>query len=332
MKAFELVLPRTLEETVRLLPKEDDLAARQRVRLLAGGQDLYGEMKDHLVEPDVLVNLKSLSGLDAIERQGDALTIGALVTLDTLERDPGVRASLPMLAQAAAAVASPQIRNVATVGGNLCQRPRCLYFRNEHALCLKKGGDECFAYGGSNKYNAILGGGPSYIVHPSDVAPALIAYDARVTLVGPEGERTLALEDFYVLPSDGDPTRETVLRPGEVLTKVSLPADRSGWKASYVKVRERDGFDFALTALALALRFEGERIAEARMVLGGVAPKPWRCAETERLLVGRTADDETARLAGEDALRLAEPLEHNGYKIPMTKGLITKVLRRLSGR
>ncbi len=337
MKDFALVLPRTLEEAIGALPARDALAERQRVKLLAGGQDLLGELKDRLLEPEALVNLKGIPGLDAIERVPEGVRLGALVRLETLERDPFVRAALPLVAEAAAAVGSPQIRSVATLGGNLCQRPRCPYYRNEHALCLKKGGRVCFAREGVNRHNAILGGGPSWIVHPSDLAPALVACGARVTLVGPAGARTLALEDFYVLPRDGDPTRETVLRSDEVLTGVLVPAAfvDGGWRATYAKVRERDAFDFALVALALALSFEDEartRIAEARLVLGGVAPRPWRALAAERLLAGRAPDEASARAAAEEALRGAEPLEHNAYKIPMAKGLIARTLAQLAGR
>jgi xanthine dehydrogenase YagS FAD-binding subunit len=330
MKTFEMALPRTVEEATKLLPTEDTLAARSRVVLLAGGQDLLGELKDHLIEPERVVNLKQVPGLDGLDTSfaiGKA-TIGALVTLERLEHDAGLRTQLPMVAEAAEAVGSPQIRSVATVGGNLCQRPRCLYYRSEHAKCLKKGGSECFSYAGHNKYNAILGGGPSYIVHPSDLAPALVAADATIELSGPQGARSMPLSSFFVLPSEGDPTRETILAPNEIVTGVALP-DRRGWRSTFLKVRERDQFDFALSAVALALRFDGVRVSEARLVLGGVAPVPWRCSTTEKLLVGRTIDADTCRAAGVEALRGAEPLAHNGYKIPMTRGLITKALMRL---
>ena len=331
MKAFDLLLPKTLDEAVAALPADAAFEARRKVKPLAGGQDLLTELKEHLEEPDALVDLKRVPGLGRLEPRPDGgLRLGALVRLAEIEKEPWIQERFPMLAEAATSVASPQIREAGTLGGNLCQRPRCWYYRNEQTVCLKKGGTECLAYAGMNKYNAILGGGPSYIVHPSDVAPALVAYDAEVTLRGPDGERTMPLERFYTLPSEGDVTRETLLAPNEVLTSVSIPGGKQGWRATYLKVRERDAFDFALSAVALALRMDGSTIAEARLVLGGVAPRPWRCASTEALLVGRTIDDETARLAGEDALRGAEPLEHNEYKIPMTQGLLTKALRALS--
>jgi xanthine dehydrogenase YagS FAD-binding subunit len=184
-----------------------------------------------------------------------------------------------------------------------------------------------------NKYNAILGGGPSYIVHPSDLAPALVSLDAYLKILRPAEQHVVPLEDFFVLPGDGDPTRENVLAPNELIEGAFIPGSRAshaGWRSTYVKFRERDGFDFALSAVALRLRMDGDRIAEARLVLGGVAPIPWRCASTEELMVGRKIDDALCAEAGEDALAGAEPLEHNGYKIPLTKALIAKALRKLA--
>ena len=331
MKSFEMLLPKTVDDAVRSLPNAEAFAERRKVKVLAGGQDLIGELKDHLEEPDTIVNLKGVSGLDRIEPlTGGGMELGALVTVADIESHDLIKKGLPMLAEAAASVGSPQIRAQGTLGGNLCQRPRCWYYRNEDTVCLKKGGTECFAAEGLNKYNAILGGGPSFIVHPSDLAPALVAYDAQVTLAGPDGEREVPLEAFYTLPSEGDVTKETVLGPNEIVTKVSIPGGRQAWRSTYMKVRERDAFDFALVAVALSLRMDGGTIREAWLTLGGVAPKPWRCTSTEKLLVGRKVNDATCRAAGEDALRLAEPLEHNEYKIPMTKGLLTKALRKLA--
>ena len=328
MKAFQLVLPKTVDEAVAALP--ESAAATDRVRVLAGGQDLLGEMKDYLVSPDKVVNLKGVAGIEGtIQGPDGELQIGALTRLAALEKDAELASSHPMLVEAAGAVATPQIRSMGTLGGNLCQRPRCFYYRNAQAPCLKKGGTECFSYGGLNKYNAILGGGPSYIVHPSDVAPALVAYDATIVVQGPHGERLVHADSFFTLPSEGEVTRENVLAANEIVTGVKIPAGREAWKATYLKVRERDSFDFALSAVALALRMNGDTIEEARLCLGGVAPKPWRCLSTEELLVGRKVDDETCRLAGEDALRMAEPLEQNGYKVPMTQGLIRRALQKL---
>ncbi|MEM7305865.1 MAG: xanthine dehydrogenase family protein subunit M [Planctomycetota bacterium] len=330
MKQFEMLLPGSVDEAAKSLPTDDSFEGRRKVKVYAGGQDLLGEMKEHLEEPDAVVNLKGIEGLDRIVPLGDGgLEVGALVTLRALEREPWIQERFPMLAEAAAAVGSPQIRAAGTVGGNLCQRPRCWYYRNEHTVCLKKGGDECFSFEGMNKYNAVLGGGPSYIVHPSDLAPALISYDAEVTLAGPGGERTLSLDEFYMLPSEGDVTKETRLAPNEILTRIRIPGGRQAWRSTYMKVRERGAFDFALSAVALALRLEDGTVREARLTLGGVATKPWRCPRAEKLLVGKRIDDATCRAAGQEAMRGAEPLDHNEYKIPMTQGLLTKALRKL---
>lgn len=328
MKAFELLNPVTLAEAAQLLPtKEGDESAR----LLAGGQDLLTELMHHLVEPDRVVNLKHVPGLDAIEWDaGGGLTIGALVTLQDLAEDERVLRELPVLAEAAESVGSPQIRAMGTIGGNLNQRPRCWYYRNEHAVCLKKGGTECFSYEGRNKYNAILGGGPSYIVHPSDVAPALVALRAEVVLVSPDGERRIALEDYYTLSSEGNVLRETVLAPNEILERVVVPAPAPGMKSTYLKFQERASYDFALSAVAICLWMNGKQVKAARMVLGAVAPKPWRVKRAEALLAGRKLDADTFKAVGEEALRGAEPLSENGYKVPLTKGLITRALQKLS--
>ncbi len=340
MKDFEYIQPADLGATVELLGEGEAGWAGTTRRAIAGGQDLYGELKAGIVEADSLVDLKGLPGGTAIEPRRDGnLTLGALVRLADLEQlDPAGPAS-GLVAAAAATVGSPQIRGQATLGGNLCQRPRCLYYRRPEAVCLKKGGDECFAYGGHNKYNAILGGGPSFIVHPSDLAPALVALDARVSIAGKGGKRDMLLEDFYTLPSEGDVTRETVLAPGDVLTRIEthLPlSDKmaGSWRSTYLKFQEREGFDFALSAVALCLRVAGEDIVDARLVLGGVAPRPWRCHRAEELMRGRSlaADDfdALANDAADAALAGAEPLDHNAYKLPLTRGLIRRALQRLS--
>jgi xanthine dehydrogenase YagS FAD-binding subunit len=332
MKAFELIQPKTLDAALEALPGARDPRAN-KVKLLAGGQDLLGELKEHLIEPEQLVNLKTLPGLDRIELGADgALTFGALVTLSRIEGEAAVRERFPLLAEAAGAVGSLQIRNLGTLGGNLCQRPRCWYYRHEQAVCIKKGGSECFAYGGLNKYNAILGGGPSYIVHPSDVAPALVALEAQAVIRGKRGERKLPLEQFFTLPSEGSVLRENVLSSDEILTQVVVPAPvGSGWRSTYLKFRERGSYDFALSAVALRVALDAEqKIRDARLVLGGVAPIPWRCEKVEKALVGRKIDAATCEFAAKLALDGAEPLEHNAYKIMLTQALITKALRKLA--
>ena len=331
MKAFELIEPKTIEQAFELLPAARD-AKRDSVKLLAGGQDLLGEMKEHLIEPASVVNLKRIPGLDQIELGANGeLGIGALATIAALADHAGVREKFKALNEAAASVGSVQIRNAGTVGGNLCQRPRCWYYRHEQAVCIKKGGSECFSYGGLNKYNAILGGGPSYIVHPSDLAPALVALGAEVTIRSKRGERAVPLEQFFTLPTEGSVLRENVLQPDEILTRVRVPAAQgAGWRSTYIKFKERGSYDFALVSVALGVRLEGGVIKDARLVLGGVAPIPWRCSKAEKALVGRKIDAETCAAAGKLAVEGAQPLTYNAYKVPLAQGLITKALRAMA--
>jgi xanthine dehydrogenase YagS FAD-binding subunit len=330
MKSFSLLQPKSVDEAIRLLDRARRPVPAGARKLLAGGQDLLTEMKEHLAEPDELVNLKSIPGLDRIAEAGGALTIGALCTLSKLAEAAPVREHLRVLREAALSVASPQIRSQGTVGGNLCQRPRCWYYRNENARCLKKGGSECFAYSGLNKYNAILGGGPSYIVHPSDLAPALVVLDARVSIAGLAGVRAMELAQFFKLPSEGDATRENVLQESDVLTQVDVPAPEPGMRSTYLKFKERGSFDFALAAVAVALWFDGDRVRRARLCLGGVAPVPWRAQAAEKALEGQRLDLEVMKAAAEAAVQGAEPLEMNKYKVPLTKGLVIRALERLA--
>lgn len=331
MKAFTLANPTSLEAALELLAARNKRGSRGRAQLLAGGQDLLTEMKEHLAEPEVLVNLKGIAGLDRIEVDAaGALTIGALATIAALEEHPEVRARFQVLHEAARSIASPQIRSFGTLGGNLCQRPRCWYYRSEHAKCIKKGGSECFSHDGLSKYNAILGGGPSYIVHPSDLAPALVVLDAEVRLRGPAGERTLPIERFFTLPSEGSVLQENVLLDDEILLSVRVPAPAPGTRSTYLKFKERGSFDFALVSVAAAIAVEAGKVSRARLALGGVAPIPWRSPDAEKALVGKAMEEASWRAAGEAALLEADPLKHNAYKVPLAKGLIHRALQSLS--
>lgn len=332
MKAFRISYPQTTSAAIDELRAVE---ANEEVAVMGGGQDLLGAIKDGVVTPDAIVHLRMVSQLSKLNTNLEARpsTIGAAVTLRQIVDDDELRQAHPMVVEAAESVATPQIRNQATLGGNLCQRPRCWYFRNAESVCLKKGGTECFSYAGMSKYNAILGGGPSYVVHPSDLAPALVASDATVFIAAKEdgrgANRRMPLGELFTLPAEGDVTKENTLGREEFVMSVLLPG-RPGWRSTYLKVRERTSFDFALTAVACSLRMDGATVAEARLVLGGVAPTPWRCESAEALLIGKSLDEDTIAAVREEALRGAQPLEHNGYKIPMTKGLITKALRKLA--
>jgi xanthine dehydrogenase YagS FAD-binding subunit len=334
MKAFEWVSPVSVGDAVKQLQtgattRDPDDAPRP----IAGGQDLLTTMKDYITRPSRVVNLKAIRGLDKIE--GDArrgLKIGALVTLAQLEENAVVRRDFPVLAEAAHSVATPQIRNLGTVAGNLCQRPRCWYYRLEEAVCLKKGGSECFAATGENKYNAILGGGPSFIVHPSDLAPALVALGASVAVTGADGNRTVPLERFFTLPAEGSIRRENVLRNDDIITEINVPASTFAAHSTYLKFKERDSLDFALSAVAAALELGTSRmVKQARVVLGGVAPIPWRATQTEAFLVGKPLDAATLTEAARLALEGAKPLAKNAYKIPLTQTLVRRALGKVGG-
>jgi len=330
MKAFDLLQPRNAAEALGALPRAWSPGG---ARPLAGGQDILTEMKAHLVEPELLVDLRGVGEAAAglAWSPSGALRIGALTTIAQLEEDAPLRERHAVLAQAARSIASAQIRTQATVGGNLCQRPRCWYYRHEGAHCLKKGGSECFSYAGMNKYNAILGGGPSWIVHPSDLAPALVALGASLEIASAGGAaRTLPLAEFFTRPDQGDPTRENVLAPSELLLGVDVPAAEPGTRSCYLKFKERGSFDWALSSVALVLGFEGKRVRRARLVLGGVAPLPWRCEPAEALLVGKEIDAALCTRVAEAALSGAQPLSQNGYKVPLTKALVVRALRQLA--
>ncbi len=324
MKAFEYASARDLAEAVALLGEKKGTA-----RILAGGTDLLTQMKERLVEPDRLVNLKEIPGLDRIEVSASGLRLGTLVRLAEIAGHPGVRKTWRALAEAAGAAASPQIRNEGTVGGNLCQRPRCWYFRNEFFHCRKKGGQECFALEGENKYHAIFGGDHCRIVHPSDTAPVLVAFDATATIRSPAGERQVPLERFFTLPEE-DVTRENVLGSDDVLAGIQVPALPPGTRTTYLKIRERSSFDFALVSCAAALTFDGAACTRARIVLGGVAPIPWRCPEAEAILVGPAVDEALAARAAEAAVARAAPLSKNRYKVTMARGTIRRAVTALA--
>jgi xanthine dehydrogenase YagS FAD-binding subunit len=334
MKTFEWVSASSVAEAVSLLKsapvvKDLDEAARP----IAGGQDLLTTMKEYVTRPTRVVNLKGIRGLDRIEGDGKkGLRIGALVTLAQLEESAEVRRDFPGLAEAAHSVATPQIRNLGTVGGNLCQRPRCWYYRLEEAVCLKKGGSECFAATGENKYNAILGGGPSYIVHPSDLAPVLVALGASVEVVGADGRRTIPLETFFTLPSEGSIRRENVLRNDEIITEVSVPASAFAARSTYLKFKERESMDFAMASVAAALELGADKtVKQARIVLGGVAPIPWRVPKAEAFLVGKSLSMITLAIAASVALDGAQPLEKNAYKVPLAQTLVRRALAKAAG-
>ena len=330
MKAFEWTNPATVNEAVKMLSTPSATDIDEAPRPIAGGQDLLTTMKDYTSRPARLVNLKSIPGMNRIALNARGLTIGALVTLTELEEHAGVRKSYPGLAEAAHSIATPQIRNLGTVGGNLCQRPRCWYFRLEEVICLKKGGSECYAATGENKYNAIFGGGPSYIVHPSDLAPMLLALGATVTVTGAAGKRVIPLDKFFTLPSEGNIRRENVLKNDDIITEIFVPASPFAARSTYLKFKERESLDFALASAAVAVRMTGRTFRDARIVLGGVAPIPWRVPAAEKFLIGKALTPEVLAEAAKIALADAKPLEKNAYKVPLTQTLVRRALDRIN--
>jgi len=234
---------------------------------------------------------------------------------------PTIQEKLLILSSAAGEAASPQIRNAGTIAGNLCQRPFCWYFRSANFTCLRKGGQVCYTVTGDSRFHAILGAGPSYIVHPSDTAPALVALGAQIKIAGPAGEKTIPLEKFFLLPSV-DYKRENILTAGEIVTEIIVPAPKSGSKGFYHKVRERLAWDHAIVAVATVVESSAGVVSNAHVVMGGVAPIPWRAAKAEEFLRGKKLDEASARQAGEIALEGAKPLKDNSYKVKIAQDLI----------
>ena len=295
-----------------------------------GGSDLLALVKERIVQPDVIVSLKAIKGLDQLTTGGGGVTIGGLITLDGLSRDATIHRQYAVLAEAAGSVATPQIRNVGTLAGNLCQRPWCWYYRNGFP-CFKAGGNQCFSVSGENQFHAIFGGGPSYIVHPSDTAPALVALDATFRIVGPSGEREVPAADFFVLPRR-NAAAENVLANDEVLASVHVPTPAGGTRSVYEKVLDREAWTHAVVSAAVVLRMDGEMCRGARVVLGGVAPIPWRLPEVERLITGQRITEELAARAGELAVAGARPLAKNAYKVPLTNALVRRTVLELARR
>ena len=293
---------------------------------LGGGTDLLVCIQEGIAAPDSVVDLKRVSGGDRIERARDgSLRIGAAARVHDIARHPLVRESYAALAQACDAVGSPALRHMGTLGGNLCQRPRCWYFRRG-VPCLKNGGTTCHAKDGENQYHAILDAGPCWIVHPSDPAVALLALDASVEITGPSETRTIGIAELFVLPS-GRIDRETSLDDGEIVSAVLLPAASAGGRQSYRKVIQREAWDFALVSIAAVRGPDGA----VRMAMGGVAPRPWRVPESveEDVASGGLDEDSIAALA-ERALYDAKPLSRNGYKVPLAASLLRDAMRELS--
>jgi xanthine dehydrogenase YagS FAD-binding subunit len=319
MRPFAYERAGSIDQVVSLIGDGDG------ARPLAGGTDLLPLMKTEITNPSHLVDIKRVTELtDEIDTTGGDLVLGALTTLSQLEHHAYIREQYTAIAQAAELAATPQLRNMATVGGNLLQRPRCWYFRNPHIDCWLKGGAECPAREGENAFHALFPADPCVAVHPSDLPSALIAFDAELNLRGANGERRVPLADFFAMPEEGRRTENT-LAPDEVIVSVHVPEADHTVRSVYLKEMDRKVWAFALVGGAAVVRMDGERIADARIVLTGVAPIPWRARAAEELIVTGASAAEVA----EAALANAQPLEHNAYKIPLAKAVIGRALESL---
>jgi xanthine dehydrogenase YagS FAD-binding subunit len=321
MQSFEWVSPASVEQAAELLSADD---ARGPVLAKAGGIDLLDLMKEGILKPSRLVNLRAIPGLDQVRLDGkQGLELGALVTLARIASHPGIRRSYGALADAAGHAATPQVRNAATIGGNLLQRSRCWYFRSEYFHLPEARGNPAE---GENQYHAIFDNSRTPMVHSSTPATALLAYGASVELVGPQGKsRTVALEDL-LLPPDMKRDRDTVVEPGEVLTKVTLPALPPGTRAAYHKQTERDSYDWPVCDVAVVLRLERGTVRSAVIAMGWVAPTPRRAIESEKLLTGKRVDEAVAREAARASVAGATPLSKNGYKVPVLEAVVRRTI------
>ncbi|MFQ5639437.1 MAG: FAD binding domain-containing protein [bacterium] len=323
MNKFEYINPTSLQELPELLSGKKDESV-----ILAGGTDLLDMLKERLLQPKRVINIKNIQELHGI-KNGDGLDLGALSTIAEIAADSRIVRDYPVLAQAAASIATPQLRNMGTLGGNLCQRPRCWYYRGREYPCLKKGGAKCYAAEGWNQYNAIFGGGPSFIVHPSDTAPALHALGATLHVFGPDGADEIPIDDFFELPID-NLRRENVLETNEIITRVTVTKPAAGTRSTYLKFREKQSMDFAISSVAAVVQMQGSRVQTARIVLGGVAPIPWRVEEAEAELVGKTLTESAIEKAAKAAVAGADAMQHNGYKVLLTRNLVRRALQQLS--
>jgi xanthine dehydrogenase YagS FAD-binding subunit len=328
MKSFQWSQPQTIDNAVASLDPAggDGVAVPRRVSLKAGGVDLLDLMKERLHQPDLVVTLRNIPGLDKVEDDGHGgLAIGPLVTLATLAEHPLVRERAPILADAVGHAATPQIRNMATLGGNLLQRPRCWYFRSDDFPCRRKGGEICFAQDGENQYHAIFHNQLCAIVHPSASSTPLVALGGSLKVKGQRGERTIPAEKFFVLPNI-DLHKENVLAADELVTQILLPAPAPNTKSAYVRQGEKESFDWPVAEVAVLLQMDGPTCKKASIVLGAASPTPHRATEAERVLAGKTVDEAIARDAAHAALRDAHPMSQNAYKIPLFHTLIRRTI------
>jgi len=325
MRPFEYVSPNSTSQAISLLG-----ATWGNTEVLAGGTDLLALMKDDVLTPKRLVNIKDIAGLKGISSSPQGLRIGALTTLEALADSEHVKKNYPALSEALLEAASPQIRNMATIGGNLCQRPRCWYFRNGMGLLPKDESGKELVTGGENRYHAIVGNqGPAKFVSPSTVVPTLIAYGAKIRLEGPKGKRELPLEKFFVIPKTEN-EREHDLRPNEIVTELIVPP-ATDLKAAHYEIRQKEAFDWPLALAAVTMKLQGSNVQSSKIVLGYVAPVPWPSAEAQQAIAGKPVNKETALKAAEAALAKASPLSQNAYKVKLAKVAVARAILKAVG-
>ena len=324
MKAFAYVDPTNEKEAVAAL-KAGGVAMP-----IAGGQDLLARMKDYIHQPDRVVNVKNALESSITSTSDGGLKIGAATKIIDLAENHDVASKYPAVVAAAGEIGTPQIRNAGTVGGNINQRPRCWYFRNEEFVCFKKGGNRCFAPTGENQYHAIFGNGPSHIVHPSNLAVPFVAYGARFRVVGPSGAREIPASEYFTMPTPQNVQKENVLADDELLTHVILPPP-GNVKSGFYEVRYKESHDWPLAFAAVVLKTSGNTVMSARVVLGAVAPVPWRSQDAERALMGKPLNESTAADAAAAAVHGAEPLSRNGYKVQIAKTAVKRAILHAAG-
>ncbi|MCZ7573537.1 MAG: xanthine dehydrogenase family protein subunit M [Ardenticatenaceae bacterium] len=329
MPRFQYVDAKSVEHAISVLDKyPGGIGVKRTAAVVAGGTDMLGELKDEIMAPKVVVNLRSISGLNEMKEVDGGVSIGALTTLWDIHESGLIQESFPVLAQAAHNVATPQIRQIGTLGGNINQRPRCWYYRGAFD-CYKKGGDFCFSVTGDNQYHAIFQGELCYIVHPSDTAPALMALDASAKVASPSGEKTVSLDEYFVGPRV-DVLRETILGPNEIMTGVQIPTWPAGTKSIFLKYRERGAWDFAIASLAMVVSLQDGVVSKAGIVFSGVAPVPYRAKEAEKAIVGKPLNDETAQSVANTVSLGARPMSKNGYKVDLIKGMMRQAVLKLA--
>jgi xanthine dehydrogenase YagS FAD-binding subunit len=317
MNNFEYANPSTLQEATALLG-----AKWGDADVLAGGTDLLSLMKDHLHTPKRVVNIKGIKELEGISKSDAGLRIGALVTMDELANNADVKSMAKALSDAAGYIPSPQIRHMGTVGGDLCQRPRCWYFRQGHGLLGQMDGKSLVEMG-ENQYHSIFGAGPAHFVSPSSLGPALIALGAKMKLVSAKGPREVAASAFFVVPANEN-QREIALQPNEILTEILVPA--GAVKSATYEVRQKDALDWPLATASVVLKMNGANVTSAKVVLGHVAPKPWDSDAAAKSLAGKAVSTATAEAAGKAAVANAQPLSQNAYKVTLARVAVKRAL------